>query len=157
MSSQQNSNNSNLDQNGPFSGNSNGVDIQQTSIDNVYANTVAPAPQNTTFEVYLPLDGHIYYITYTKLNILEIARLLNNRVDLSHIPDDQFPQHHVIQSLIQQQVPQQPADYQQQQQYFGQSTSHVYSNDNTYDAASNGATFDDVRDTGYDRSNNNAA
>jgi hypothetical protein len=93
MSSQQNSN---LDQTGntlaPFPGNVNGVNIQQASINNagVSTNTAPPAPQNTIFEVYLPLNGRIYYITYqcTELNILQIARLLNNGVYLSHIPDD---------------------------------------------------------------------
>ena len=95
MSSRQDcdSGNSNLDQTGNIlAGNSSETDIQNTSINNagVSTNTAPPAPQNTIFEVYLPLNGRIYYITYqcTELNILQIARLLNNGVYLSHIPDD---------------------------------------------------------------------
>ena len=49
------------------------------------ANTFAVAPtlRNAIFEFYLPLPNG--RITYTELDSLEIARLLNNRIDLSHV------------------------------------------------------------------------
>src|SRR4051794_23892452 len=129
MSSRENgdSDYSNLDQTrDTLVGNNNEVDIQ-LSIDNVEMSnqntyTVAPAPRNTTFEFYLPFPtGRILYVTYTELNTFEIASLLNNRVDLTHIPDDQLSHHHNIHSFIRQQFLQQPVDHQQnniQQQYF---------------------------------------
>ena len=54
------------------------------------------APQNVTFEFYLPLpnDTRIYHITYTELHPLENARILNNSINLSHIPDHQLPHHY---------------------------------------------------------------
>src|SRR5438034_729976 len=87
---------------------------------------------------------HIYHVTYTELHPLENARLLNNSINLSHIPDHQFPHHYNVQSLIQQQIQQQvqqvqqPVVYQQnniQQQSFDtsiQPTSQVYSDNNAY-------------------------
>ncbi|RIA85591.1 hypothetical protein C1645_830552 [Glomus cerebriforme] len=80
-------------------------DITQV-MPNTIINTVIPAPQNATFEFYFPFDSHIYYITYqyTKLHPLENARLLNNSINLSHIPNHQFPYHYNIQSLIQSNV-----------------------------------------------------
>ncbi|PKK63847.1 hypothetical protein RhiirC2_788330 [Rhizophagus irregularis] len=59
-------------------------------------NNTTSAPQNITFEFYLslPNDTRIYHVTYTELNSMEIARLLNNRIDLSHIPDHQLPFHY---------------------------------------------------------------
>ncbi|CAB4391429.1 unnamed protein product [Rhizophagus irregularis] len=105
---------------------------QRTSINNVgmsntfIINTITPTLQNDTFEFYFPLhdnDTRIYYITYTELHPLEIAQFLNNRVNLSCIPDHQLPQHYNIQSLIRQQIQQQVQQpvYQQnsvQQQSF---------------------------------------
>ncbi|RGB29823.1 hypothetical protein C1646_766134 [Rhizophagus diaphanus] len=86
-----------------------------------------------TFKFYLPLpnDTRIYCVTYTALNLFEIAQLLNNGINLSHIPEYQFPHHYNIQFLIRQFVESQI--YQPngiQQQFFGfQSNSQVYSSD----------------------------
>jgi hypothetical protein len=114
------------------------------------ANTFAVAPtlRNAIFEFYLPLPNG--RITYTELDSLEIARLLNNRIDLSHVPDDQLPRHHNIQSFIQQQFLQQPIDYQQnnvQQQYFDIQPTQVYSHDhNTASIPTNETISDDIRE-----------
>src|SRR6266498_2975262 len=64
---------------------------------------------NITFECYLPLpnDTRIYHVRYTELHPLEIAQLLNDGINLPHIPDYQLPHHYNIQSLIQQQIQQQ--------------------------------------------------
>ncbi|GBC08553.1 hypothetical protein RclHR1_08200005 [Rhizophagus clarus] len=69
-------------------------------------NTTDPALQNNTFEFYFPLpnDIRIYHIMYTELDSTEIARILNNRIDLSHIPDNRFPHHYNVQHLIRQQI-----------------------------------------------------
>ncbi|RGB41689.1 hypothetical protein C1646_751862 [Rhizophagus diaphanus] len=118
------------------------------------------APQTFMFEFYFPLpnDTRIYHVTYqyTELHPLENARLLNNRINLSHILDNQFPLHNNIHSLIQQQIQhqvQQPI-YQQstenniQQQFFDTiqpNTTQVYPNNNTHDTTSisvNGTIFD---------------
>ncbi|CAB4482574.1 hypothetical protein RhiirA5_476215 [Rhizophagus irregularis] len=78
------------------------------------SNDIAPASQNNTFEFYLPLpnDTHIYHVIYTELNSTEIARLLNNRIDLSHIPNHRLPYHYNVQHIIRQQItiPQQSFD-----------------------------------------------
>jgi hypothetical protein len=60
---------------------------------------------NNTFEFYLPLpnDGRIYRVTYNTLHLSEVARLLNNNINLSHIPDYEFLHHYNIHSLIKQQ------------------------------------------------------
>lgn len=64
-------------------------------------NTLSPK----TFEFYLPLPNDtIYRITYTQLHSFEIATLLNNGVDISHIPDSHFPYHQNVQSFIRQQI-----------------------------------------------------
>jgi hypothetical protein len=78
-------------------------------------NTIVPTPQNNTFEFYLPLpnDTRIYYVTYTELNSTEIARLLNNRIDLSYIPDHQLPYHYNVHRLIREEIGQQSVGYQQ--------------------------------------------
>src|SRR5436190_19797123 len=79
-------------------------------------NTTAPAaPQNTTFQFYLPLpnDTRVYHVTYRELDSSEIAQFLNNSINLSHIPYYQFPHHYNLQSLIQQRIVQPPVDYQQ--------------------------------------------
>ncbi|CAB5198466.1 hypothetical protein RhiirA5_419038 [Rhizophagus irregularis] len=86
-----------------------------------------------TFKFYLPLpnDTRIYCVTYTALNLFEIAQLLNNGINLSHIPDHQFPHHYNIQFLIRQFVESQiyqPNGIQQQPFRF-QSNSQVSSPD----------------------------
>jgi hypothetical protein len=145
-------------------------DTINTSIENVMGmsnlntNTVVLVPQNTTFEVYLPLNGRIYHVTYTELNLLGIASHLNNRIDLSQVPDDQLTHHHNIQSFIQQQFLQQHVGYHQQndiqQQYFDtQPTPYPNNAYNAVSVPSNEATTsDDIRDMGYDRirGNNNS-
>ncbi|GBB83876.1 hypothetical protein RclHR1_10540002 [Rhizophagus clarus] len=108
--------------------------------------TTDPALQNNTFEFYLPLpnDICIYHITYTELNSIEIARLLNNRIDLSHIPNHQFPYHYNVQHLIRQQIIQQSVVSQQStilQQSFdtidnNQSIFQEYSDNSAYDTSS---------------------
>ncbi|CAB4445431.1 unnamed protein product [Rhizophagus irregularis] len=85
-----------------------------SNINNI--NTTAPALQNFTYEFYLPLpnDTRIYHVTYTELNLIEIALLLNNRIDLSHIPNHRLPYHYNVQRLIRQEIIQQSvAGYQQ--------------------------------------------
>ena len=171
MSSRQNwdSDYSNLDQ--TVVGNNNGhTSIDNVGMPNLNTSTAIPAPQNTIYEVYLPLsNGSICYVTYTVLSTLEISRHLNNRIDLSHIPDDQLSHHHNIHSFIQQQFLQQPVDYQQndiqQQQCFdSQPTPQIYSDNTVYNAVSipsNGAISDyihDTSDSGYDgiQGNNNS-
>ncbi|RGB29423.1 hypothetical protein C1646_795469 [Rhizophagus diaphanus] len=93
---------------------------------------------NNTFEFYLPLpnDVYIYHVTYSELNSTEIAQLLNNRIDLSHIPDHRIPYHYNVQHLIWQQIVQQPVDYQQQDAIPQQSFDTMfqeYSVNNAYD------------------------
>ncbi|GBB89013.1 hypothetical protein RclHR1_15650001 [Rhizophagus clarus] len=95
------------------------------------------------FEFYLPLPNDIYHITYTELNSIEIARLLNNRIDLSHVSNHSNQYHCNVQNLIQQQNFQQPVGYQQDivpQQSFDtmhiQPTFQEYSDDNIYDISS---------------------
>ena len=171
MSSRQNwdSDYSNLDQ--TVVGNNNGhTSIDNVGMPNLNISTAIPAPLNTTFEFYLPLpNGRIYYVTYTELSTLEIARHLNHRIDLSHIPDDQLSHHHNIHSFIRQQFLQ-PVDYQQQNNiqqqrcFDSQLTPQIYSDNTVYNAASippNETIFDDIRDTsdsGYDgiQGNNNS-
>ncbi|PKC07213.1 hypothetical protein RhiirA5_418496 [Rhizophagus irregularis] len=162
---------------------------QRTSINNVgmsntfIINTITPTLQNDTFEFYFPLhdnDTRIYYITYTELHPLEIAQFLNNRVNLSCIPDHQFPQHYNIQSLIRQQIQQQvqqpvyqqnsqiqsqqsqfPQQIQSQQSQFpqqiqSQRTYQVYSdNNNAYNNflnSVNGTISDNIQDTRFQNS-----
>ncbi|PKY48328.1 hypothetical protein RhiirA4_463902 [Rhizophagus irregularis] len=78
-----------------------------------------------------------------KLHPLENARLLDDRINLSHISNHQIPLHDSIQSFIRQQIQQQQLQhpvYQQndiQQQSFDTiQPSQVYSINNTYDTAS---------------------
>ncbi|PKY19371.1 hypothetical protein RhiirB3_494397 [Rhizophagus irregularis] len=105
-------------------------------------NTIAPAPQNITFEFYFPLPNNtrIYHVTYTELNLTEIAQLLNNRIDLSHVPDHRFPYHHNVQHSIRQEIVQQSAGYQQntipQQSFDIQPNIQEYSDNNAYDVSS---------------------
>ncbi|GBB83827.1 hypothetical protein RclHR1_01050001 [Rhizophagus clarus] len=64
-------------------------------------NTVLP----DTYQFYLPLPNDtIYRVTYTKLHSSEIAKLLNNGVDISSIPDSHFFYHQRVQGLICQQI-----------------------------------------------------
>ena len=111
---------------------SNGPNIQHTSINdvgmsNTAVNTATPATsQNIAYEFYfhLPNDTRTYRVTYSELHPSENIRLLNNGINLSHIPDHQFPHHYNVQSLIQQQIQQQvqqvqqPVVYQQNSIYF---------------------------------------
>ncbi|PKK69672.1 hypothetical protein RhiirC2_866607 [Rhizophagus irregularis] len=96
------------------------------------SNAIAPAPQNITFEFYLPLPNNtrIYHVTYTELNSTEIARLLNNRIDLSHIPNHRLPYHYNVQHLIRQQItiPQQSFDTMNVQPIYQE-----YSDNNAFD------------------------
>ncbi|RIA86951.1 hypothetical protein C1645_828508 [Glomus cerebriforme] len=129
--------------------------MNNTNLDTLHINTMTPAPQNVTFEFYFPLpnDTRIYHVTYTELHPLENARLLNNRINLSHIPD------HNIQSSIQQQIQQQlqqPVVYHQnsiQQQSFDtmstQSNSQVYMDNNTYNTSTNGTIPGNMQDMGF--------
>ncbi|CAB5381417.1 unnamed protein product [Rhizophagus irregularis] len=144
---------------------------QQTSINNsgipntFIINTLTPTFQNDTFEFYFPLqnDTRIYYVTYTELHPLENARLLNNNINLSRIPDHQLPHHYDIQSLIRQLIQQQVQQpvYQQnyaQQQFIDttiQPTSQVHSDNNAYNAASNSVSrtvSDNTQDTEFQNS-----
>ncbi|RGB41668.1 hypothetical protein C1646_793118 [Rhizophagus diaphanus] len=153
--------------------NNNNEDIQHNLVNNVGVpntnlntlhnniNIATLAPQSVTFEFYFPLpnDARIYHVTYqyTELHPLENARLLNDRINLSHIPNHQIPLHDSIQSFIRQQIQQQLQQsvyYQQnsiQQQSFDTiQPSQVYSNNNTYDTASisvNGTVSYDMQDT----------
>jgi hypothetical protein len=91
---------------------------------------------------------------------------LNDRINLSHIPNHQIPHHNNIQSLIQQQIQQQVQhpiinqqnDIQQQSIDTTQPTSQEYSNSDTYNTASisvNGTVSYDMqnmRDMGFQNS-----
>ncbi len=85
---------------------------------------------NITFEFYLtlPNDTRIYHVRYTELHPFEIAQLLNNSINLSHISDYQLPHHHNIQSLIQQQI---------RQQIQESVESHIYQQNNIQQESSN--------------------
>ncbi|CAB5186001.1 unnamed protein product [Rhizophagus irregularis] len=144
---------------------------QHTSINNVeMSNTfiinTLPALQNDTFDTFefyfpLPNSARIYYVTYTELHPLENARLLNNSINLSRIPDHQLPHHYNLQSLIRQQIQQQGQQpvYQQnnvQQQFFDttiQPTSDT--NNNANNAASNSVNetiSDNIQNTEFQNS-----
>ncbi|GBB99409.1 hypothetical protein RclHR1_03510003 [Rhizophagus clarus] len=91
-------------------------------------NTATSMTQNPIFEFYfhLPNDTRIYRVTYSELHPSENIRLLNNGINLSHIPDYQFPHHYNVQSLIRQQI------HQRVQQPVQQSNiSQMYSSDIT--------------------------
>jgi hypothetical protein len=126
------------------------------------SNTNNAGFHNDTFVFYLalPNDTRVYYVTYTELQSLETARLLNNGINLSHIPDDQFSHHHKIQTGIQQQVVQRQVHRPQQQSFdtmnIGiQPTSQVYSDDNTYNVDTifpdGSISVVNMQDTGHDR------
>jgi hypothetical protein len=104
------------------------------------SSTTALSPQNNTFEFYLSLpNDRIYHVAYTELNSTEITQLLNNRIDLSHIPNHRLPYHYNVQYLIRQQFVQQSVDYTILQQSLDtinvQTNFQEYSNDNAYDAS----------------------
>ena len=134
--------------------------VQHTSINNVgMSNPTLHIHQNTTFEFYLPLpnDTRVYHVTYTELNSFDIARRLNNNINLSHIADYHLPHHHNIQSLIQQLIHQQVQQQVQQpvesQIYQPNSTQHqsfdtmrTSHDNNIYNAASS-EPISDNRDT----------
>lgn len=116
------------------------LDTSQISSNNM----TTPPLQNITYEFYFPVpnDTRVYHVTYTELNSIEIARRLNDRIDLSHLLNHQFPYHYYIQHSIRQQIVQQSGGYQQNiipQQTFDtmniQPTFQEYSNNNAYDAA----------------------
>ncbi|CAB4493037.1 hypothetical protein RhiirA5_419288 [Rhizophagus irregularis] len=109
------------------------------------SNSISPAPQNNTSEFYLPLpnDTRIYHVTYTELTSTEIARRLNNGIDLSNIPNHRLPYHNNVQRLIMQEIIQQSVDYQQNtipRQSFDtmdiQPIFKEHPDDNAYDASS---------------------
>src|ERR1041384_2460698 len=86
-----------------------------------------------TFEFYLPVpnDTRIYRVRYTALRLFEVARLLNNCIDLSHISDNQLSHHYDVQSLIQQQIRQNLVESQIYQQIGTQQLS-FYSDSSIY-------------------------
>ncbi|PKC54381.1 hypothetical protein RhiirA1_477426, partial [Rhizophagus irregularis] len=99
------------------------------------------------------------------LNPSENVQLLNNGINLSHIPDYQLPHHYNVQSLIQQQIQQRvqhPIVLSNRQQSFDatQPTSQVYSNNDTYNTASisvNGiVSYDNMQDMGDTGFNNSS-
>ncbi|CAB4435142.1 unnamed protein product [Rhizophagus irregularis] len=151
----------------------NNENIQHTLINNVGVsntnlNTLHSVPHNNNkfeFYFYLPNDTRIYRVTYSysELNPSENVQLLNNGINLSHIPDYLFPHHYNVQSRIQQQIQQQVQHsniYQQndiQQQSFDttQPTSQEYSNNDIYNAAVDGTVSYDMQDmevTGFQNS-----
>lgn len=126
--------------------------------------TATSVPQNTTFEFYLSNDTSTYYVTYIELNSSEIARLLNNNINLSHIPDFQLQHHRDIQSSIHQQIrkqTQRPVHEQNTIQPFNtmiMTTTQAYSdnvNNNAVSNLSDGTIPDYMQDTGYDTQINN--
>ncbi|RIA85437.1 hypothetical protein C1645_781829 [Glomus cerebriforme] len=114
----------------------NNINMSNTNLDTSYINTATPPSQNTsniTYEFYLPLpnDTRIFYVTYTELDSLEVARLLNNRINISSHNSN-------IHSLIQQLIcqDQQHQQHNVQQQTFDNTTSQIYLNNEAYNAAS---------------------
>src|SRR6266542_4654669 len=76
--------------------------INNAGMSNTTVNTLTSVAHNIAFEFYLPLpnDTRIYHVTYTELHPLENARILNNAINLSHVPDHQFQYHYNIQQQI---------------------------------------------------------
>ncbi|GBC03427.1 hypothetical protein RclHR1_05110010 [Rhizophagus clarus] len=150
----QNDFNLQMDQTAPlqFLGND---DIQHNNVEmsNTTLNISNTVPQDTVFEFYLPLPNDtIYHITYqfTKLHTSEIARRLNNGINLSHITDHQLPHHYYIHSLIKQQIL--PVDYQRNSIQLQplDSTPQAYVDNNIITNATLNETTYDMQDTGYD-------
>ncbi|RGB35842.1 hypothetical protein C1646_758867 [Rhizophagus diaphanus] len=74
---------------------------------------------------------------------LDVSRRLNNRIDLSYIPDHQLPHHYNVHRLIREEIGQQSVGYQQNtipQQSFDtmiiQPNFQEYSDNNAYDVSS---------------------
>ncbi|GBC02823.1 hypothetical protein RclHR1_04840006 [Rhizophagus clarus] len=112
-------------------------------------NTETSTSQNATFEFYLhlPNDTRIYHVTYSELHPSENIRLLNNGINLSHIPVDQFPHHHNVHSLIRQQIQQRVQQPVQQQSFDTartQDTPQMY-----LESTSIGNTFSNMQEMGY--------
>ncbi|RGB41679.1 hypothetical protein C1646_810528 [Rhizophagus diaphanus] len=151
--------------------------VPNTDLNTLHTNTnhTTLASQNTIFEFYfhLPNDTRIFHVIYSELNPSENVQLLNNGINLSHIPYYQLPHHYNVQSLVRQQIQQRVQHhtvYQQndriQQQSFDTTqptSSQVYSNNdtnnNTYNAASISANgivsydnMQDMGDTGFNNS-----
>src|SRR5581483_5282943 len=80
----------------------------------------------------------VYRVRYTALQLIEVARLLNNGIDLSHISDNQFPHHLNIQSLIQRQIQQNIVESQSYQPNYQRNAFNVrpYLDSNIVGAAS---------------------
>ncbi|RIA86956.1 hypothetical protein C1645_740489 [Glomus cerebriforme] len=147
----------------PMDQTGNNVGMSNTDLN---INTAIPASQNATFEFYVPSPNgtRIYHVVYqfTELDPLENARILNNTINLSHIPGYQFPHNYYIRPLIQQQIQQQvqqPVVYQQNviQQSFDtmntQPISQVYLDNNNVDnTSSNGVISDDMQDMRFQNS-----
>ncbi|CAB4414295.1 unnamed protein product [Rhizophagus irregularis] len=133
-----------IDNNENFQHTSNpNMNLDTSHINNI--DMTALAPQNITFEFYLPLpnDTRIYHVTYTELNSVGIAQLLNNRINLSHILNHRLPYHYNIQHLIRQEIGQGSVGYQRNttpQQPFDtmdiQRNVQEYSDNNVYDVSS---------------------
>jgi hypothetical protein len=118
-------------------------------------NTATYMSQNTVFEFYfhLPNDTRIYHATYSELRPSENTRLLNNGINLSHIPDYQFPHHCNVQSFIRQQIQQRVQQPVQQQSF---DTTRTHPTPQIYlDATSVGNISDNMQDMGYDGVHNN--
>ncbi|RGB30958.1 hypothetical protein C1646_764664 [Rhizophagus diaphanus] len=66
-------------------------------------NTAASGSE--TFEFYFPLpNGRFYFVTYTELNLYDIAQRLNNGINGIYTPNHQSPH---LQNLIVEQIAQQ--------------------------------------------------
>ncbi|RGB41677.1 hypothetical protein C1646_793122 [Rhizophagus diaphanus] len=142
----------------------NNVGVSDTNLNTLHINNTinftTPAPHNI-FEFYfhLPNDTRIYRVIYSELNPSENVQLLNNGINLSHIPDYLLPDHYNLQSLIRQQIQQQVQHpvYQQndiQQLSFDntQPTSQVYSNNDVHNTAVNGTVSYDKQDMEFQNS-----
>ena len=97
------------------------MDQENSGSDNVYSSLWE------TFEFYSLNNSRIYHTTYTELHPFEIVQRLNNSIDLSHIPDYQFPHHYDVQFLIRQQIQhvQQPVESQIYQQNGAQQNNEL--------------------------------
>ncbi|PKC67292.1 hypothetical protein RhiirA1_458620 [Rhizophagus irregularis] len=124
----------------------NNENLQHTSNPNMNLNTshinnidmTALASQNITFEFYLPLpnDTRIYHVTYTELNSVGIAQLLNNRINLSHFLNHRLPHHYNIQHLIRQEIVQKSTPQQSFDNMDIQRNFQEYSDNNAFDVSS---------------------
>ncbi|CAG8539023.1 uncharacterized protein OCT59_017033 [Rhizophagus irregularis] len=81
--------------------------IRQISSVGMQNNFINPAaPKSETYECYLPMpnERRFFHVTYTEIDEFEITQLLNNNINLSHIPNHQFPHHYNIQNSIQRHI-----------------------------------------------------